>query len=160
MENATFFNATLKKLNLVFLAFLGALLLFAAVAFYFSFSKGFSLELSKQDEYLFYLIPLIFALIHLPLAFWMHKHLLKKIQPKFSAERKIQFYFTISLLRLALIEAAGTFTLIFYLLTANRNLLLIFVMSLLFVLIARPSRAKMLEEIPFSDEERNEIENQ
>ncbi len=159
MESSKVFNEYLKKLSIIFLAFLGTLVFLAAVALYIRLSGKYNLMLDKKEAYIFYLIPVVFNLIQLPLAFFMHKYLLKRISVEQTPLRKLQQYFSMSMLRMALIQSAGTISLIFFLLSGNKNLLLIFMMALLFLLIVRPTKAKMLEDIPFKDKEQEDIEN-
>lgn len=159
MESSKIFNEYLKKLSIIFLTFLGTLVFLAASALFIQFSGSNNLVMDKKEAYIYYLIPVVFNLILLPLAFFLYKYLLKRISIEQTTLRKLQQYFSMSLLRMVLIQGAGTMSLIFFMVSGNKNLLLFFMMALLFLLIARPSKVKMLEDIPFTDKEQDDIEN-
>ncbi|WP_396637951.1 hypothetical protein [Maribacter sp. R77961] len=150
MEIKTF----LKTLSFMHLALVIGLSIFTVLAF--TQNKGFNTETGRENM-LLYVVP-IAALLGYFGSQLLFKKLLLKISDTDSLEEKLKKYQSASHIKYALIEAPAFLALFVYYNSGNALPMVIAVCLLVYLFVQKPSKQKILLEVPFSDEERKRLE--
>lgn len=150
MEIKTF----LKTLSFMHLALVIGLSIFTVLAF--TQNMDFNTETDTKNV-LLYVVP-IAALIGYFGSQFLFKKLLMRITDTDSLEEKLKKYQSASHLKYALIEAPAFLALFAYYNSGNALPLVIAVCLLVYLFVQKPSKQKILMEIPLTIEQRRELE--
>ncbi len=150
MEIKTF----LKTLSFMHLALVIGLSIFTVLAF--TQNMDFNTETDTKNV-LLYIVP-IAALIGYFGSQFLFKKLLMRITDTDSLEEKLKKYQSASHLKYALIEAPAFLALFAYYNSGNALPLVIAVCLLVYLFVQKPSKQKILMEIPLTIEQRRELE--
>ncbi len=150
MEIKTF----LKTLSFMHLALVIGLSIFTVLAF--TQNMDFNTETDTKNV-LLYVVP-IAALIGYFGSQFLFKKLLMRITDTNSLEEKLKKYQSASHLKYALIEAPAFLALFAYYNSGNALPLVIAVCLLVYLFVQKPSKQKILMEIPLTIEQRRELE--
>jgi beta-lactamase regulating signal transducer with metallopeptidase domain len=150
MEIKTF----LKTLSFMHLALVIGLSIFTVLAF--TQNMDFNTETDTKNV-LLYIVP-IAALIGYFGSQFLFKKLLMRITDTDSLEEKLKKYQSASHLKYALIEAPAFLALFAYYNSGNALPLVIAVCLLVYLFVQKPSKQKILMEIPLTMEQRRELE--
>lgn len=150
MEIKTF----LKTLSFMHLALVIGLSIFTVLAY--TQNMDFNTETDTKNV-LLYIVP-IAALIGYFGSQFLFKKLLMRITDTDSLEEKLKKYQSASHLKYALIEAPAFLALFAYYNSGNALPLVIAVCLLVYLFVQKPSKQKILMEIPLTMEQRRELE--
>jgi hypothetical protein len=150
MEIKTF----LKTLSFMHLALVIGLSIFTVLAF--TQNMDFNTETDTKNV-LLYVVP-VAALIGYFGSQFLFKKLLMRITDTDSLEEKLKKYQSASHLKYALIEAPAFLALFAYYNSGNALPLVIAVCLLVYLFVQKPSKQKILMEIPLTMEQRRELE--
>ncbi|AZQ58248.1 hypothetical protein EJ994_05275 [Maribacter sp. MJ134] len=150
MEIKTF----LKTLSFMHLALVIGLSIFTVLAY--TQNMDFNTETDTKNV-LLYIVP-IAALIGYFGSQFLFKKLLMRITDTDSLEEKLKKYQSASHLKYALIEAPAFLALFAYYNSGNALPLVITVCLLVYLFVQKPSKQKILMEIPLTMEQRRELE--
>ncbi|PIB31031.1 hypothetical protein BFP77_02970 [Maribacter sp. 4U21] len=150
MEIKTF----LKTLSFMHLALVIGLSIFTVLAY--TQNMDFNTETDTKNV-LLYIVP-IAALTGYFGSQFLFKKLLMRITDTDSLEEKLKKYQSASHLKYALIEAPAFLALFAYYNSGNALPLVIAVCLLVYLFVQKPSKQKILMEIPLTIEQRRELE--
>ena len=147
----------LRAITIFFYSMIGGLLMFAVIVFALTFLETPGLT-DKSMEQIFLVIVLFAAIISTTLATRLYKKRVAETNSlSLTLMDKLNMYRAALILYLALCEGAGIFAVIVYFLTGN-NLLLIIIAFVLFVmLLKRPEKFKIFNELQLSSDEQSEL---
>ncbi|MFA8436008.1 MAG: hypothetical protein ACEPOZ_15935 [Marinifilaceae bacterium] len=145
----------LKPLKTTHIAMCIGLGIFILIVDFLIRKFGSFLELNKEMIYILNTLVFLGFLLLVPLAYHLHSNKLKNIR---NIQNPVNSYINSYLLKLVLIEVAGIFSGIVYLLSANAQILIIAAMGLVLLIINNPSfnRVNRELEIEFPEEEGEE----
>jgi hypothetical protein len=147
----------LRAITVFFYAMIGGLLMFAVIVTALTYLELPALT-DKSTEQVFLIAVLIISIISISAAIRVYN---KRIAEIHSIQRtlieKFTMYRTALILYLALCEGAGLFAIIVYFLTGNKLLLIAIAIVLLAMLVKRPEKFKIFNELQLSSEEQSEL---
>jgi hypothetical protein len=147
----------LKAITVFFYTMIGGLLIFAALVFVLTLMETPVLN-DKSIEQIFLVAVLFAALISTSLATRLYNKRIVEIRSlSLTLMNKLTIYRAALILYLAICESAGLFAIIVYFLTGNKLLLIIIVFVLLAMLLKRPEKFKIFNELQLSSEEQSEL---
>jgi hypothetical protein len=144
-----------KLIIIIHLALFMGQTLFAAVVLFIS--KDPALNLKPGNDVLFYVVPfmLVFGIFAGSFVF---KQLTAKLAEKTSLTEKLQAYQTALIIRYALSEGASMFSIVCLLLTNNVYYLILAGINILYFIIIRPTKLKILDDLNLNYEEQTEMD--
>jgi hypothetical protein len=147
----------LRAITVFFYAMIGGLLMFAVIVTALTYLELPALT-DKSTEQVFLIAVLIISIISISAAIRVYN---KRIAEIHSIQRtlieKFTMYRTALIFYLALCEGAGLFAIIVYFLTGNKLLLIAIAIVLLAMLVKRPEKFKIFNELQLSSEEQSEL---
>ena len=149
MEIKTFF----KTLSFMHLALVAGLSIFTIIAFI----QGNGFKTSTNGEnMLLYIVP-VAALVGYFGSQFVFKKMLSKVTLADSLEEKLKKYQSASHIKYFLIEAPAFIALFAYYSSGNALPLVIAICLLIYLFVQKPSKDRMLKEIPLSNEEKEKF---
>ena len=147
----------LRAITIFFYTMIGGLLMFAVIVFALTFLET-SVLTDKSIEQIFLVIVLFAAIISTTLATRLYNKRIAEINSlSLTLMDKLNMYRAALILYLALCEGAGIFATIVYFMTGNNLLLIAIVFILVAMLLKRPEKFKIFNELRLSSEEQSEL---
>lgn len=153
MENT---NQFLKTLNIIHLALMAGVGFFLAIITFMHQSAQIE-KFIDTNEMLLVLIAAIAAFSQLMLGNVLFKKKLQLINMNDALEDKLSAYRSAFIIRLALVEGAGFFTVVLYMLSASYFLLGIGLALLFAMLLLRPVRSKIASDLQLTSKQRQAL---
>lgn len=147
-----------RTLNIIYFAQLGAMTLFAVVA-YFLIEQG---NLGSENNPLALTMQkIIMVVIPLSMAagYFLFRIFIKGIRPDAPLIHKMKRYFTANLIRSAFLEIPGLFVSVAALITAHLLFLVIVPMILVLFILFRPTQSVIAQELNLSVAERAKLQD-
>jgi hypothetical protein len=147
----------LRSISVFFYAMAGGMLMFAIIVFSLNLLEKPSLEDESMTN-IFLIVVLFVAMISLTVAVRMYPERIAAAHATgLSLMDKLNIYRGALMLYLALCEGAGLFAIIVYFLTGNKLLLAVVTIVLVAMLLKRPEKSKIFNELQLSSEEQMEL---
>lgn len=140
----------LKLMTIIHLALFMGQVIFAAVVV-FLVNNG-SFHSKAGNDSLFYLAPFISAL-SIFIGSFLFRKLMNRVKVIEILNKKFAFYLVASIARYAFAESVSLFCIVCYLLSANYIYLGILMVNVLYFIIIRPNKFKMLDDLKLTIEE-------
>ena len=157
MEASSTAKETLRAIRVFFYSMIGGMLTFTVIIFALNFFQE-PVLVDKSLERIFFIAVLFIAAICIPTATRMYnKRIIEAQSLDLTLMGKLDIYRAALILYLALCEGAGLFTVIVYFLTGNKLLLVVIAIVLLAMLLKRPEKFKIFNELQLSSEEQMEL---
>jgi hypothetical protein len=135
----------LRTLRIIHFSMLSGIVFFAIVA-YFIRNKTGSMLGSKELEILTY-VSLIFILVELPLAYWLHTRKMKIVADYPDLISKLEAYRASHIVKIAMFEGAGFFSCLVLLLGGKNLVLVQILIVLILMMLENPSATKIANEL-------------
>lgn len=132
---------------------LSGIVFFAIVAYFIRNKAGSMLGL-QELEILTY-VSLIFILVELPLAYWLHTRKMKIVADYPDINSKLEAYRASHIIKIAMFEGAGFFSCVVLLLGGKNLILVQIVIVLILMMLENPSATKLANELNLSQEEKD-----
>lgn len=146
-----------KSITMVYrLLFLGMMVFLVIASLLVSKSGGFITDDPLMEQIL-KMIAIGLAVVIIPIAFSFPQKLIRKISKELSLEEKLSRYQSALIIRFALTEGIAIMAIVFFLLTADNDLLMLFAIILLFYIISRPTPFKAATDLELSEIEKHEL---
>jgi len=129
-------------------------IVFFAIVAYFIRNKSGSMLGPKELEILTY-ISLIFILIELPLAYWLHTRKMKIVADYPDLISKLEAYRASHIVKIAMFEGAGFFSCLVLLLGGKNLVLVQILIVLILMMLENPSATKIANELNLSEKEKD-----
>jgi hypothetical protein len=143
----------LRNLRIIHISMISGIIFFAIVAYFIRNKTGSMLGL-KELEILTY-ASLIFILVELPLAYWLHTRKMKIVADTADIMSKLEAYRASHIVKIAMFEGAGFFSCL-VLLLGGKNLVLVQILIVLILMILEnPSATKIANELNLSPEDKD-----
>lgn len=147
----------IRNISFIYWAMLLGLVTFIVVTSLFVSNVG---EVIISDPHTAYILKtvLIFILIVIaPISYLLPQKQINNIDKEQKLTVKLAAYHTASLIRFALMNSAGIFIALGFMLTANTNLIFLQAVVILFFLIYKPSPFKIASDLELDQNERQQI---
>ena len=142
-----------RQLNLVFIAFLLGLPVFLAVCVLLNADKP-----KTEDATFSILVPVIVVGGILASTF-LYKAFINKARQQPELKSKLMRYTSAFIIRIAFVEGPCLFSIVVFLLTADRSILLYTAACLVVFIANRPSRAKVIDDLELEGTDRQMVED-
>lgn len=146
----------LKTLSLIHLALLAGLVLFMIVTIISQKQTYFDYK-NTGDVYII-VVP-VMAIAAFFTGRFLFKQQLSALDKKNSLKEKLMGYQGASIVRLAFLEGAALFGIVAFLLTGNFFELLISLLLVLYFLMLKPTKEKVMSDLNLSTEQKHQFEN-
>lgn len=147
----------LRAINVFFYAMIVGMSLFAIIVFVLNSLESPSLE-DESLERIFLIVVLCITVISIAVATTMYpKRISAAHATGLSLMDKLNIYRSALIFYLALCEGAGLFAIIVYFLTGNKLLLVAVAIALVAMLLKRPEKSKIFNELQLSSQEQLEL---
>ena len=146
-----------KTINLVYKALFLGMIVFLVTASLLVSNAGAIMEGDPFWAQTLKIIAIGLAVVIIPTAYSLPQKLMRKISKELSLEEKLTRYQSALIIRFALTEGLGIMATIFFLLTADNDLLMLFAIILLFYIISRPTPFKAATDLELSETEKHEL---
>ena len=153
MENT---NQFFKTLNILHLAMMAGLVFFLAIVTYMHQSTQIE-KIIEVDEMLLVVIALIFTFTQFFLGTILFNKKLQGIHMNDALDDKLSAYRSDFIIRLALLEGAGFLAVVLYMLSASYFFLGIGLALLLAMILVRPVRSKIADDLHLTSEQRQRL---
>ena len=148
---------TLRAIRIFFYTLIGGMLLFAIIVFALNYILQPPIT-DKAETNVFLTAVLVIAAGCIMAAHRLYSKRINEIQNSgMTLMGKLEAYRATLVLYMALCEGAGLFAVIVYYLTANKWLLVVIGVVLLSMLLKRPEKSKIFNELQLSSEEQAEL---
>ncbi len=148
-------KANFKINYILFSALLIGLILFALLA-YFGFAKNMDKADKSLQNILMYTVP-IFVIVEIFLSRFMYSKFVKQLPDNASLFEKLSKYRTAKIISWALLEGAGLFTIVAFILTKTDFFLIIFIVDIIALIFSKPSIDQFTNDFKVEGNERNEL---
>ena len=145
----------LRILSIIYFTFLGAQLLFGALAFLNQENTYF--DYSNTNDVFIYAVP-VFAVSSIVIGIVLFGQQTADLSYKSSLKEKLEGYQAAVLVRMAFLEAASIFGIIAFILKGNLFSLLISGLVILYFLTLRPGKVRAENDLNLSLDEKGEFE--
>jgi hypothetical protein len=145
-----------KMLSTLCYALIGGLLVFVAISIVVSSNNiGNRSLIGNEDSvnFIFYIMVAVIALGGIAGSFIIFKNKLPGIKQKGSLAERLQDYRAAVILRYALLEGPGIFSIIVYFLTGEMKVLIATVVIILLMVYSMPNREKLINDLELSSSE-------
>lgn len=150
-------KAALKSINVFFYAMVGGMLMFTILIFALNLLEKPAM-VDESMVNIFLVVVLLVAAISLIVATRMYpKRIAAAHATGLSLIDKLNIYRGALVLYMALCEGPGLFAVIVYFLTGNKLLLIVVAVVLLAMLLKRPEKSKIFNELQLSSREQLEL---
>lgn len=146
-----------KIINLIYKAFFAGMIAFLVIASLMVSKSG---ALVPEDPLMLQILKIIaigLAVVFIPVAYSIPQRMIRKIGKELSFEEKLAKYQSALIIRFALTEGVAIMATLFFWLTADNDLLMVFAIILLFYIISRPTPFKAATDLELSEMEKNEL---
>ena len=143
--------------NLLYFALLSGQIVFSAITLFLNHGLMFQPDPSLRDIFI-YIVPL-FVLNGFVTGNIIYKNRLKKIKKFNSLTSKMTEYRGAIIIRMALLEGASLFSIVIYLITADIAFIAMAGIVVLYFLLLKPSREKVILELELNSTERMKVES-
>ena len=147
-----------RILNLIYLAQIGAITVFAVVSYYL-IQQGNVGEANNELAIVFQKIIIVLVPLSLTAGYVLFRLMIGRVDPKTEIKQKMKRYFNANLIRSAFLEIPGLFVSVAALVTANLLFLVIVPLILIIFLLFRPTKSVVAQELNLLPQERNMLEN-
>ena len=147
-------NKFVQTLTIIYMALLSGLLLFIGFVF-FQFEGGMTPTFDSSDTLL--LIYPVVAIGAILLSQVIYKKLLTTAKNKSGLKSKLQGYQTASIVKFALIEGPAFFGIVLTMVTGNTAFIAIAGVLVIFLLLQKPSQAKVENDLDLRGDDRNKF---
>ena len=141
-------------LNLIYFSLVGGLIIFSALLAFLNYNQ--ELPESQPVGVFVYLVPVTSILAILG-SIYIPKYKLPGIDSKKDLKEKLSYYQSLLIIRWALLEGGALFALVSFMLTGYFMFGGFALLLTLYLILQKPSRYKLLQDINLSDEDRNRI---
>jgi hypothetical protein len=157
METLSKAKAALKAISVFFYSMIGGLLMFTIIIFVMSYFQPPPIA-DKSVFKTIFIVVLFMAAISLSAAKWLYGKRIAAAQATgLSLMEKLTIYRGALMLYLALCEGAGLFAVIVYFLTGNKLLLAVVGVLVIAMLLKRPEKSKIFNELQLNSQEQLEL---
>jgi hypothetical protein len=156
MNEQTSPSVFVKNLRIIHISLLSGIVFFAIVAYLIRTRSG-SMVGPRELEILTY-ISLIFILVELPLAYWLHTRKMKSIADWPDLNSKLDAYKASHIVKIAMFEGAGFFSCLVLLLGGKNMVLVQILIVLIIMLLENPSATKVANELNLSPGDKDLLE--
>ena len=141
-----------KTLNMIFFALFSGQIIFFGVVYYMSLQNGALIPNAATDMVmLIQLLPII-GLLPIPAAYVLYSVQTKTAKMLPNNDQKLKAYQSSVIIKLALFEATCFIGLVGFLLTAADNFWAVFIAGLVFMLLNRPTKGKLVTDFGYSSD--------
>ncbi len=144
-----------KIINIVYLMIFFGLLFFMTVVYYAVKDSFFSFSTPQNKLFL----GLLFAFASIFLSKFSHKIFLKKIDKRDDFSHKLQQFLSSFIVKAAILEGAGFFNITLYFETRNKVFLIFTAISVLGLLLSKPTPEMLISDLDLNSKERAYIDN-
>lgn len=155
-QDAERIRAAFRSLRMIFISLIGGQLMLLVVTIFLR-TTGAANARPEWSAALLLIVPLV-ATGAILVAAWLPKPLLSRVPADASLQTKLGSYSTASILRLALLEAAGLFSLIALLLTGGGIFLMVFAPLVIAQLVMRPTPEDFVARARLTSAERADVQ--
>ncbi len=141
-------------LNLIYFSLVAGLIIFAALIVFLNYSQELT-EFQPVGIFI-YLVP-IMSFLAILASIYIQKYKLPEIDSKKDLKEKLFYYQGLQIMKWAFLEGGALFALVSFMLTGYFMLGGFALLLILYLILQKPSRYKLLQEINLDDEERNRI---
>lgn len=147
----------LRAISVFFYAMIGGLLILSMIVFTLSLLEISALEDRATTKFFFIVVLFLTAVLLTAAARTYPKRITLAHTPGLSLMDKLNIYRASLIFYLALCEGAGLFAIIVYFLTGQKLLLIVVAIVLLTMLLKRPKKSKIFNELQLSTQEQLEL---
>jgi hypothetical protein len=147
----------LRNLRIIHISMLSGIIFFAIVA-YFIRNKAGSMIGLPELEILTY-VSLIFILVEIPLAYWLHTRKMKIVANNPDLNSKLEAYRASHIVKIAMFEGVGFFSCVVLLLGGKNMILVQIVIILIIMMLENPSATKIGHELNLSPGEKDLLDH-
>jgi len=155
MPNKSSVSTTLKNTTRIYYALLLLALLVLLVSSLLSNQIGPVVGNDPQTNYFLKLFLYCFAALAMFVAFYYPSRIVKQLAAEASIDDKLSAYKKASIIRFAIFSFTAIMVSLFFILTADNNILLVKAIILLFMIIYKPSELKIKTDLNINDDEAN-----
>lgn len=157
MQNNLSNQDTLKALSIIHYALIAGLLIFTGVAYYVIGPTMAGGEAESYYSLFRYLIPGV-AIMAILFGRFIGTKMLQKAQEIGELPLKLSAYQSIAIVRWSLMEGAGMFAVVAYLLTGNQVFIMVALAAAAYLFTQKPTVNLISQELGLSNEETRELE--
>jgi hypothetical protein len=147
----------LRTINILFFALVIGLTLFTVLVV----ALGYLMEpplTDKETARIFFIAVLFMAAVCLSIANYQYKkRMVAAHDLQLTLMEKLNIYRAVLIRYLALCEAAGLFAIIIYFLTGNKPLIIAIAMMLVAMIMKRPEKSRIFNDLQLSSQEQSEL---
>lgn len=119
-------------------------------------SQKFSAQMEEGDSFI-YLVP-TFAILGYFGSQFIFNRIVTSLNKKSPQEEKLKKYQTATIIKYALLEAPAFFAIVAYSITGNALSLVIAICLILYLIVRRPNKERVMNTLPLHGEEKRKIE--
>lgn len=146
-----------RSLNVVFSFFFLSVIVVLLISSFVVKQYGPLMDLTESSIDILRYVAIFSLVIHLPLAFYLPQKAIRKIDNNIPLKNKMYFYYKALFLRFAIITSALIIICLFFVFTADTNIIYIAAMGLIFFLISKPNPFKTATDLKLKGEEKNQL---
>lgn len=140
----------IKLLMFLWIGLIAELVVAVSVVYFIIVPRPLHPSSELSHQYLL-IIVYIFVFASIPLGYFIYNKILKTKKSNLSVNEKVQKYFISMILRYGILEGAGIFALIAYVITENSGPVNIFIVVIIALLISKPSENVFKKDYEVSD---------
>ncbi|WP_296383040.1 hypothetical protein [Winogradskyella sp.] len=144
----------LKTITIIYYAYCAAILIFGIVALYIT--ENVEIKIADSEDPFFYLVP-VFAIAIAFLSHFLFQKNLKKTQEKSTLKEKLVQYQSARIIRYAMLEAPALLGIVIFIITSNPFYLLIAAIVLAYLVLLRPTKPILKEDLNLNIEQEPEF---
>lgn len=158
MDTREYLKSRFKTLTTFFYAMLFGMLMIFGVASLLLASKGTAfLDETQHGQVIELWLPIVIIAL-IPLSYMVYSNNTKKYRQEASLETKVDAFFKASIVRFAMLEAAGALTSVAFMLTYSRQNTYLFVAIVVIFLMGMPGAGRFINDMNVRGEEKKEVE--
>ncbi len=150
----------IKKINIMFSVVFLFVTFLALVISYMVMKWGALAETSENTTMIIKVLCILIFLGGVPLNIKVSNNQLKRIKNDYPLDKKITKYWEMFMLRMAMYEGISLLSIISYALTADKSMILLFVILLIFMIMSAPTKRKIINELQLNNEEIDQLYNE
>lgn len=142
----------LRTLTIVHAALCIGLIFFSVIAF----TQNCAFEASVDNDIFIFIVPIV-AMVGYFGSKWVYQNLIQNLPESDELSKKLQRYYTATIIKYAIIEAGAFLALFAYYFNGTAMHLVIALCLMLYLVFQRPTKEKLLEELPLNLDEKKEF---
>lgn len=142
----------LRTLTIVHAALCIGLIFFSVIAF----TQNGAFEASVDNDIFIFIVPIV-AMVGYFGSKWVYQNLIQNLPESDELSKKLQRYYTATIIKYAIIEAGAFLALFAYYSNGTAMHLVIALCLMLYLVFQRPTKEKLLEELPLNLDEKKEF---